>query len=76
VRKAAALSLALRLAGAGMTYVFAVVMARIMTLADFGLVSSLMSAAVVISAAASVGQSLAIVRFIPPLVFKGQSDEA
>jgi O-antigen/teichoic acid export membrane protein len=70
------MSLALRLSGAGMTYVFAIVMARIMTIRDFGLVSSLMSAAVIISATASVGQSVAIVRFVPPLVAHDRHAEA
>lgn len=66
-------SFLLRIAAAGMTYIFVVVMTRIMETADFGVVGTLISASLLFSAIGSLGQRPALVRFIPPLISIGQS---
>ena len=61
-------SFLLRLVAAGMTYIFVVAMARMMSIADFGVVGTLMSGALLFSVIGCVGQRMALLRFVPPLI--------
>lgn len=74
--RAAATALGLRVAGAAMTYIFVIAMARLLSPADFGILATLMAASLVLSIAASVGQQLALLRFVPPLLARGQNGAA
>lgn len=66
------MSLVLRIAGAATTYIFVVAMARVMSVPDFGLLGALMSAALLLSVFASVGQQFALLRFVPYFQSSGQ----
>ncbi len=61
-------SFVLRIIAAGMTYVFVVALARMMTVEDFGVVGTLMSGALLFSVVGCVGQRMALLRFVPPLI--------
>lgn len=73
-RRQSLIAFAVRMAAAAMTYVFVVLLARIMELDDFGVVSAILSAAVFFSVAGSFGQRLALLRFVPPLRKQGKKD--
>ena len=71
MRAAAIWTLLLRVSGAALSYVFVIVMARLMTVADFGILGTLMSASLLLSFTASFGQQMALLRFVPPLLAQG-----
>lgn len=73
MRGAAAGVLALRVIGAAMTYVFVVIVARITSVPDFGLLGSVFAASLLLSVLASYGQQQALVRYLPPLLRAGDS---
>lgn len=64
--------LVLRLLGAALTYAFVVAMSRMTTVADFGILGTVMSASQFISVAGSFGQQLALIRFVPPLLARDE----
>ncbi len=61
-------SFLLRIGAAGMTYLFVVALARMMNVADFGTVGTIMSASLLFSVIGSLGQRMALLRFVPPLI--------
>lgn len=76
LRRAAGTVLGLRVAGAAMTYAFVIAMARLLSPEDFGILATLMAASLFLSILASAGQQLALLRFLPPLLARGQSSAA
>ncbi|MCO6184849.1 lipopolysaccharide biosynthesis protein [Rhizobium sp. L1K21] len=65
IGKLAGKSFLLRVTAAGMTYVFVVIMARIMDVKDFGVVGTIMSGSLFFSVVGCVGQRMALLRFVP-----------
>jgi O-antigen/teichoic acid export membrane protein len=61
----ALVTLATKVAAAGVTYLFTLILARTMKVSDFGVVGTLMSATFLLSVAGSLGQRIALLRFVP-----------
>lgn len=72
----ALLTLLLRVFGAAMTYVFFIAVARVVSVKDFGILGTLMSSSLLLSVLASMGQQLALVRFLPPLTAQNQCNDS
>lgn len=68
LRKLAGQALILRVLAALVTYGFVVGMARMMSVADFGVLGVIMSLALIASVVGALGQRLALLRFVPPLL--------
>ena len=64
-------SLALRTISAGVTYLFLIALARTTDTADFGIVGTIISASLLFSIIASAGQRIALLRFVPGPLAKG-----
>ncbi len=64
----AALTLAIKLAAAATSYGFVFVLSQNMALADFGFVGALMTGAFVLSVLGAMGQQVAMLRYLPPLI--------
>jgi O-antigen/teichoic acid export membrane protein len=58
----------MRVIGSAVTYLFLVIMARIMEVGDFGLMGTVMSIALLMSVLGCVGQRMALLRYVPPLL--------
>lgn len=71
----AALTLAIKVTAAAVSYAFVFALSRMMELGDFGTVSAIMTASLLLSVVGSVGQKEMILRFIPPLKAKGGQKE-
>ncbi len=65
------LALALKLAAAGVGYLFMILLARAMSLEGFGTVAFFLNLALLMSVLGSFGQQMALLRFVPPLAAAG-----
>ena len=65
-------TLLIKLAAAGMTYVFSIVLARIMTPAGFGQVAFFLNTTLLLSVIGAAGQQMALVRYLPALKKAGE----
>jgi len=68
VGKTAAFALAIKVFAAAVTYGFTVALARMMDVNDFGIVGTLLTAALFLSVCGAFGQRMALLRFVPPLI--------
>ncbi len=63
--RTSAISFALRMVSAGVTYAFLIALARTTETADFGIIGTIISASLLFSIIASAGQRMALLRFVP-----------
>ncbi|MGJ8584375.1 MAG: lipopolysaccharide biosynthesis protein [Marinosulfonomonas sp.] len=68
-------TLVIKLAAAGMTYVFSIVLARITTPTGFGQVAFFLNTTLLLSVIGAAGQQMALVRYLPALRKAGAFDE-
>ena len=70
----AGMAFATKVLAAAVSYGFAILLARVMTVADFGQVAFFMTAALLLSVVGAAGQQMAMLRFVPPLLAWGDRD--
>jgi len=66
LNKLANFTLLAKLAAAGVTYGFTILLARVMTAADFGQVAVYLNLALLFSVVGACGQQMSLLRFLPP----------
>jgi len=64
----------LRIAGAGVTYLFFFALAHVMPVEAFGILGVLLSSALLFSVFASFGQPLGLLRYVPPLLERNEHE--
>lgn len=69
----AAKSLVIKILSAGVSYIFIIGLARMMSSEDFGVVATLLSSGLFFSVVGCFGQRMALLRFVPNLIESGNS---
>jgi O-antigen/teichoic acid export membrane protein len=76
IRRQGQVTFATKVLAAATSYGFAILLARVMTPDGFGQVAFFLNAAALLSVLGAVGQQIAMVRFVPPLLAWGDRDHA
>ncbi len=76
IRVQATATFAIKVLAAAVSYGFAILLARVMTVEGFGQVAFFLNAALLLSVLGACGQQIAMVRFVPPLLAWGDRKQA